>query len=871
MDTRNSVNNYLFLLAAGKRNKRFYFSKSLCLKLTVALLVLLFTHSVLIHLSLAAQSSPVQEGLRYNTGKVSQELSGFMKEKDRDQRIRVLVKFKPSLIEEQATTHSNEKRFAKQRGRDGAARYRRATSSNLSHLHSLLANRQKAGRDNRFDEKGSWLTNSIAVSLTPEEIAMLSNDPAIEKIVKKRPVILTIPQTSALQGESSPPENLWSFNAIGMQDIPFQGLNGNGIRIGHLDTGISASAYNVASKVIDWAEFNNTGARIDSVPHETNASAHGTFTASILAGDTTGIAPGAHLLSALVLPEGYGTEEQILAGLEWVIDPNGDGNLDDGAQIINMSFGMPRSSQILDEAIKRIVSLGILPVCAIGNQGLFAVYFPGTMPEVIGVGATDQFDKVIPQSSGATIQNGETTIIKPDITAPGYLIIGLDQNGGYQALSGTSVAAPQVAGAAALLLQQMPEQGLDDLKKFLLYSSRKVKESQKKDMRYGMGILNVAAASQFLDRYEPRKNTADLILKDPSMPNAFVNRFSAYYSDGSDQFLEEERLDSNLFYGFGAIEAQPIDMADVDGDGLADVIVRKKTIIDTATSKISYVVHTMAIDSGFSRMGQIWYSSTQPNDKEPEYLGMADVNGDGREDLLIRERREGRATYQVIVHACLSNGRNSFEKNESPWAEFSVSNYDNFSVDFGDVNGDGKADMAYWLTRAGYFSSFPTYYYTCLSDGSRFLYPVFARSIYYYNNIMSEHLALRDVNGDGAADLIMKEFSEYSSNDKLYIHVYFSDRTGKFKAKQLWGLLDWDENATIAGIEDVNNDNSADLIIKRFNQVSGICTFSAAKSNSRDKFTEDMEPWLVVPCDSESDVPEVVGVREVGLGDWVFR
>jgi subtilisin family serine protease len=192
-----------------------------------------------------------------------------------------------------------------------------------------------------------------------------------------------------------------------------------------------------------------------------------------------------------------------LAGLEWVIDPNGDGNPDDGAQIINMSFGMLDFSEILAEAVERIVSLGILPVCATGNAGILTVYFPASMPEAIGVGATDQFDAVIPQSSGATLQYGETKIVKPDITAPGLLVIGLDQNGGYQTLSGTSVATPHVAGAAALLLQQMPELGLDDLKKFLLYSSRKA-GPQEKNMRYGMGILNVSAASQFLDRYVPR-------------------------------------------------------------------------------------------------------------------------------------------------------------------------------------------------------------------------------------------------------------------------------------------------------------------------------------------------------------------------------
>ncbi|TFG91092.1 MAG: hypothetical protein E4H16_00465 [Candidatus Atribacteria bacterium] len=534
-------------------NKKIQHSQHICQKLIPALLVLALIHIVLPHQSLAAHtSSSYPEKLHYDKEKVSHELSSFMEEKDRGQRIRVLVKFQPSLLEEQANTHSIKKRSAKKRSRDRAVHYRRVALSNLNHLHSLLGNRQKAEKNNRYDEKAFWLTNSIAVSLTPEEIAVLSNDSSIDKIVKKRPVTLAIPEINNTSGENLLSGGLWNFNVIGMQDILSRGLDGSGIRIGHLDTGVSISASDIAAKVLDWAEFNNAGERIESAPHETNASAHGTYPASILVGDTTGLAPGAQLLSALVLPGGSGTEEQVLAGLEWVIDPNGDGNLDDGAQIINMSFGMLDFSEILAVAVERIVSLGILPVCATGNAGFLTVYFPANMPEAIGVGATDQFDAVIPQSSGATLQYGEATIIKPDITAPGYLVIGMDQNGGYQTLSGTSVATPHVAGAAALLLQQMPELGLDDLKKFLLYSSRKA-GSQEKDMRYGMGILNVSAASQFLDRYASRRNTADLILKDTSLPRAFGSRLSTYYSNGSDQFLEEERLDSYPFNGFRAI------------------------------------------------------------------------------------------------------------------------------------------------------------------------------------------------------------------------------------------------------------------------------------------------------------------------------
>lgn len=874
MNTRTSGNNYHILPAACTLNTMA--PKYAWPKLTTTLLVLLITHTILIQPSLANQSSSFHEKLSYNTEKVSHELVSFMEEeKNRDQRIRALVKFQPSLLEEEANAHSSEKNFEKKRNRNHVAQYQLEASSNLSHLHSLLGYQQNTEKNNKYNEKVSWLTNSIDISLTPEEIAVLSKDTTIEKIVKKKSAIMTIPlsaaiQSTNIQGDNSAPTNLWNFDAIGMQGIHSQGLNGNGIRIGHIDTGISASAKDVASKVIAWAEFNQAGEKIESTLHETNTSSHGTFTASILVGDTTGIAPGAQLLSALVLPGGYGSEEQVLAGLEWVIDPNGDGNLDDGAQIINMSFGMPKSSEILSEAIRRIVSLGILPVSAVGNQSVFAVYFPAIMPEVIGVGATDQLDQVIPQSSGATLQNGEITIIKPDITAPGYLIVGLDRNGNYQTLSGTSIATPQVAGAAAILLQQMPEQYPDDLKNFLLYSSRKA-GSKEKNIRYGMGILNISAASQFLDRYSARRNAVDLVLNDTSMPKAFRSKLSTYYSNGSNQFLEEERFDSYPFHGFKAIESQPIALADVNGDGLADLIVRQKTMIDANTSMISYIVHTMAIGSGFSSIGQAWYSTTQPKDTEPQYLGMADVNGDGREDLLISERREGRINYEVFVYALLSNGRNSFNKKESPWAEFSVSVYDVLNIDFGDINGDGKADMVHWQTRKDSYMFYPTYYYTHLSDSSRFLPSVFARSIYYSNNIRSEHLAVRDINGDGAADLIMKEFSQYGSENPLNIQVYLSNRVGQFQAKQLWGILDWNNNSSIVGIEDVNDDNSADLIIRRFDQTSGNWTFSVAKSNSHDKLTEDVEPWLVVPGNLETDPPEVIGVREVGLGDWIVQ
>lgn len=871
MNIRFSGYEYQLQSAVCILNKKIRHSPCICPQLSVPLLVLVLAHIVLIHPGLAASSSSFHEKLHYDKAKVSHELANYMEEMAREQRIRVFVKFQPAF-HEQAATHDIGQSSAKKSRCARVAGYRREAFSRLSHLYSLLGNRQKEkrGENERYEGKSFWLTNDIAVSLTPEEIAELANDSSIEKIIKVRPVVLTIPEAAAMQGENPLASSLWNFHAIGMQDIPAQGLDGNGVRIGHLDTGISISAADVASKVIDWAEFTRTGERIDSVPHETAVSAHGTYTASILVGDATGIAPGARLLSALVLPEGRGTEEQVLAGLEWIVDPNGDGKLDDGARIINMSFGMPEFSEILAEAVQRIVSLEILPVGAVGNEGILTCYFPANMPEAVGVGAIDQFDKVIPQSSGATFHYGEATIVKPDITAPGLLVTGMDQNGGYQTLSGTSVATPHVTAAAALLLQQNPDLVLDDLKKFLLCSSRKA-GSREKDERYGMGILDVSAATRFLDRYAPRRHAADLVLKDAGMTGVFGNKLSTYYSNGSSQFLEEERLDSFPFFGFGAVESAPIEMADVDGDGSADFLVRQKTMLDADTSMISYLVYPATIGSGFSMIGQTWHSSMQPRGAEPEYLGMADIDGDGRADLLLGERRKGKINSQISIHAYLSNGRNLFEETKAPWAELSASVYDELHIDFGDVDGDGREDLVYWQTRVGFYDYFPIYIFTCLSDGARFRSAALGRSIYQYNNIESEYLALRDVNGDGAADLMMREFSQYGSDDRLYIHVYLSDLAGKFQAKQIWGIFDWDENATIAGIADVNGDNAADLIIRRFDQASGNWVFTGAKSNGQDGFSEEMEPWLVVLDNPEGEPPEVVGVSEVGLGDWFLH
>ena len=118
---------------------------------------------------------------------------------------------------------------------------------------------------------------------------------------------------------------------------------------------------------------------------------------------------------------------------------------DNGANVINMSFGDPRISPILRDAVRYAAARGCILVAAAGNEGTGRIslptepmiFYPAAYDEVIAVGATNSDDELSPTSSyGAGL----------DLVAPGVGILSTYLNGTYQPLSGTSMAAPHVAG-----------------------------------------------------------------------------------------------------------------------------------------------------------------------------------------------------------------------------------------------------------------------------------------------------------------------------------------------------------------------------------------------------------------------------------------
>lgn len=271
----------------------------------------------------------------------------------------------------------------------------------------------------------------------------------------------------------------WAVSRVSSDMVwSYLGEEGMDSVIAILDTGIDPTHPLIAGKLIGWIEFDSKGRPVCSSPRDTHG--HGTWVASIAAGgDGTkyvfGVAPKAKILSALVLPSGRGTVAQVLAGLEWVLEPYDCRGIKLGIRkpdVVSMSFGaIGNYSNVFLPAIAKLIENGVIPVAAIGNSGPYTSSNPGNIWGVIGVGAIDLNNDVAVFSSYEEVEWPDppktwpfknrypSRYIKPDIVAPGVDAAGAFPGGLIAIGSGTSAATPIVAGIAAIVSAKLRSQG----------------------------------------------------------------------------------------------------------------------------------------------------------------------------------------------------------------------------------------------------------------------------------------------------------------------------------------------------------------------------------------------------------------------------
>ncbi len=270
-----------------------------------------------------------------------------------------------------------------------------------------------------------------------------------------------------------------SVKQIGADKAWAAGYDGKGVKIAVLDTGVDATHPDLKDQVVAEKNFTQSADAKDRYGHGTHVASIAAGTGAKSGGKFKGVAPGAKLLNGKVLgDDGYGEDSGIIAAMDWAAAEKAD--------VVNLSLGggdTPGVDPLEAQVNKLSAEKGILFAIAAGNAGEpGSVDSPGSADAALTVGAVDDNDKLADFSSqGPRVGDGA---IKPDVTGPGVDITAAAAPGsviekevgqnpeGYLTISGTSMATPHVAGAAALLKQQHPDWKYAELKGALTASTK---------------------------------------------------------------------------------------------------------------------------------------------------------------------------------------------------------------------------------------------------------------------------------------------------------------------------------------------------------------------------------------------------------------
>lgn len=370
---------------------------------------------------------------------------------------------------------------------------RRETAALRADLDGWLAHR----RARAVEPRELWIAGAVAVTV-PEALV-----PELERafVVERDEVVrLAEPRAGRAVGDTAE----WTYGLLQLR-IPevrrVFGLTGRNVRVGVIDSGADGAHPDLAGKVERFRDLVNGNA------HAYDDNGHGTHCAGTIAGGAAsgraiGVAPGVRLTICKAFDaHGAAGKERLLAAMQYIADPDGDPATHDQPAVCSCSWFGGGSRKFLYEATRAWVAARILPVFAQGNTGPgpSTTWIPGGYLESFAVGAVDQRDRIAEFSSRGPIFWDGVAHVKPDVVAPGESITSAMPGGGYQALSGTSMATPHVAGAAALLFEAEPALTLGQLREALEGTAVELGEPGK-DNSYGSGRLDLFRALQSISR-----------------------------------------------------------------------------------------------------------------------------------------------------------------------------------------------------------------------------------------------------------------------------------------------------------------------------------------------------------------------------------
>lgn len=337
-----------------------------------------------------------------------------------------------------------------------------------------------------------WITNVVFVRGRADLVEALARRPDVARVEAnphvplRRP--LPSPQTLLPRRSAESIEALavpeWNITQVGAPQVWAAGFTGEGVVVAGADTGYDWTHPALKGKYRGWngttADHNynwhdalhNAGGGNpcgSNAPAPCDDDSHGTHTMGIMVGDDgagnqVGMAPGAKWIGCRNMDQGTGTPVRYTECFQWFLAPTDSNSANPdpskAPDVINNSWDCPPSEgctnpDTLKSVVESVRAAGIVVVVAAGNQGpaCDSMDVPERYAASLTVGATEASDAVTSFSSRGPGENG---IVKPEMVAPGEGIRSSVPGGGYATQSGTSMAAPHVAGLTALLLSASP-------------------------------------------------------------------------------------------------------------------------------------------------------------------------------------------------------------------------------------------------------------------------------------------------------------------------------------------------------------------------------------------------------------------------------
>ena len=337
-----------------------------------------------------------------------------------------------------------------------------------------------------------WIANVMQARLSAATLAELATRRDIARIDINPHIAMRLPD-----GEPPPPgpaapqaSIAWGVSKIEAPAVWASGFTGRGVVIGGEDTGYQWNHPALIAHYRGWDgsaadhNYNWHDAIHDSssnpcgndAPAPCDDNSHGTHTAGTFAGNDgagniIGVAPGAKWIGCRNMDRGTGTPARYIECMQWMLAPSdldgADPNPDLGADIVSNSWSCPQAAppagegctpaDILESTVANLVAGGIFYVVAAQNSGSACSTIidpPAIYDESFDVGATDSGDSLANFSSRGPVAG--SSLIRPDLSAPGASVYSAVPTNSYGTKSGTSMAAPHVAGVAALLMSAFP-------------------------------------------------------------------------------------------------------------------------------------------------------------------------------------------------------------------------------------------------------------------------------------------------------------------------------------------------------------------------------------------------------------------------------